>query len=1151
MLCSNKSISPCWRLAVAVLDILTLPLSGTHLIEASAGTGKTYTAAHLVLRLILEKNLRLRDLAVVTFTKPAAAELAQRIRSLVAETRRNPGEWAQVWLQGLDPAEADRRLALAEADVDLATISTIHGFCAQLLKEFSFELNVLPGFEIVEDDAPLAAAALEDFWRRKISGLAPDRLLLVKDLTPPKLYEEIKPLLRFPDLRVKPLSFRQDLWERWLALQAELKRLWPEARPALREFLQANISELDGRSFKETQIETYLENAQDSFEALETNEAFLKITKEYLQRKMHTKAVVDFPPLPFWECWEAADPEVKAMASTGKAEFHASILYEAYVSLLADLAAQKARQNIKTYNDLIGEVLKGLRNGGSAARVISQRFSAVMIDEFQDTDPAQVEIFRLFMGRDDLFMALIGDPKQAIYSFRGGDLATYLKVSREIPADHHWTLVNNFRSEKRLLAAINKVYQTKIENPVDAQDQGPFMTTEIAFEALQAKAKLKPVLYQGSPLPPLTFWPKAGDDMKLAADYLSREIRRLTHATRGDAEAPSSEAQPLRLRDMAILVKSHASAQKLQGLLAQQGIRTVLGRSKNVLASAEASDLRLLIAALLAPQDEGLLRSLLVSDLFGYDDRQLASWAQDEDQIQTLYDELVHLRQVWEKSGAGTALERFLIHHGAFGLNAGDISQDRRHTNFRHLLEILQTQDRALARQPERTASWFAGKLLDGEEEEELLESDEEAVQIVTMHKAKGLQWPVVFAVELWRGLNNKDQVEPLWREGHTLVGDLDPATSDSRKTQQKTAKKQEAQRLAYVALTRAESLLYVITAWSDETWGNAKDPTNSPATWLLANPELLQVTDETGPLLVWGTPPDVAPRQESETVNLRPPAWPSERQIHEAWSIGSYTRLAGETAHRAPAGTPSPQGVAPEGLLAFPKGKNAGLVLHSIYEKLDFMGLEGGTLNAEESAKAEAQLKAAGPQFEAHSQAVRESLAYTLTAPLLADDPEFSLSKLSRQDRATEVEFYLRAAHPETNKPRLTEEALISLLGPGDWSGKFSLQGYLHGFIDLVFTWKKRWYILDWKSNFLGSQTEDYHPAALEKAMTENRYHLQYLLYSTAWWRHLGPSQPRWDQFGGVLYLFLRGLSPRSPGAGIYFTRPDEAVIRGLEALL
>lgn len=1135
---------------MAELNILTLPLSGTHLIEASAGTGKTYTAAHLVLRLILEKNLRLRDLAVVTFTKPAAAELAQRIRSLVSETRQKPGEWAQVWLKGLDPAEADRRLALAEADVDLATISTIHGFCAQLLKEFSFELNVLPGFDIVEDDGPLAIAALEDFWRRKISLLTTDRLLLVKDLTPASIYKEIEPLLRFPTLKVKPLSFRQDLWDQWLALYAELKRLWPETRPALREFLTANISRLDGRSFKEKEIEKYLQNAQDSFDALEASDGFLKITKEYIQSKIKTKCVIDFPNLPFWECWESADAPVKGMLSTGKSQFHASILYEAYVSLVADLTAEKARQNTKAYNDLIADVLKGLRNGGSAARVIRQRFSAVMIDEFQDTDPAQVEIFRLFMGRNDIFMALIGDPKQAIYSFRGGDLATYLQVSKEIQPDHRWTLINNFRSEKRLLEAINKVYQTKIENPVDEQDQGPFMTADIAFEALQAQAKLNPVSYQGSTLPPLTLWPKTDDDMKVAGELLSREIRLLTHATRHDKDAPRSEARPLRLRDMAILIKSHASAQKLQGLLAQQGIRTVLGRSKNVLASAEAEDIRLLIAALLAPQDEGLLRALLVSDLFGYDDCQLTAWAQDEAQIQRLYDELVHLRQVWERSGAGTALERFLINHGAFGLQAGDISQDRRHTNFRHLLEILQTQDRDLGRQPERTASWFAGKLQEGEEEEERLESDEEAVQIVTMHKAKGLQWPVVFAVELWRQLNKKDPVEPLWREGHTLMGDLDPATSDVRKTQQTTAKKQEAQRLAYVALTRAESLLYVITAWPDENGSATDDSTKSPATWLFSNPQLLQASDETGPLIVWGNPPEVEPRQVPETLAVRPPVWPSDRQIHEPWSIGSYTRLAGETAHRVPGGT-LPEGLLPEGLLAFPKGKNAGLVLHSIYEKLDFMGLDGGSLNAEETAKAESQLKAAGPQFEAHAQAVKESLAYTLTAPLLADDPEFSLSKLSRQERASEVEFYLSAAHPETNKPRFTEESLTSLLGPGNWSGKFSLQGYLHGFIDLVFTWKNRWYVLDWKSNFLGSQSEDYHPAALEKAMTENRYHLQYLLYSTAWWRHISPSQPTWDQFGGVLYLFLRGLSPRTPGAGIYFTRPDEAVIRGLEALL
>ncbi len=1122
------------------LDLTTLPLEGTHLIEASAGTGKTYTASHLVLRWILEKNLRLRDLAVVTFTKPAAAELAQRIRELISQTRLKTKE-----------TEAQRRLALAESELDLATITTIHGFCAKLLKEFAFELRTLPGFTIIESEDELIEAALADFWRREIATFPPESLKVVATLTPSSLSQQLYPLLRFPGLELKTLPNPQENLKKVETLFEQLRQAWQTDRARVGQFLQDEISKLKANIYKQEQFESYLQAVDQALEENVVNDAFMKLQKAKILTAQKKNFVVDFPDLKFWELWEQTPDELQAFAASRKEQLSAFLLERAFRFLQEKLEPEKNRRNVKSYQDLLGEVVQGVTSGSERVlRVLSDRFRVVMVDEFQDTDPAQVKIFeKLFQNRADKFLAYIGDPKQAIYRFRGGDLATYLQVRQQIPEINRWTMTENYRSEASLLEALNGLYAAKLKTGQ------PFLTEEIQFHPLKAKAKQLPITLQGERLPPVTLWPYPDTKtnpklkkkkMQVIGDYLVAEIQRLL-------EAQTAESTRLRLRDMAILVRSHRSAQKIHQHLASWGLKAVLGKAKNLFASQEAEHLHLILALVLSPQDEGLLKALFVSPLMGWDDQQLQAWSQDEDSHGVWYETLRKVRQVWESSGAGTALERFLTQLGAFQRQPGDLRNERRFTNFRHLLELLQTKDLEMGRLPERTYAWYnekrqAQKEASEAEDEERLESDEEAIQIITMHKAKGLEWPVVFAVELWGKRNTKGGVEPLLREQGQLFGDLRPDTYDLRKQQQEKEYYEEAQRLAYVALTRPKALLYVVTAGASlELENETKD---SPANWLFSNPEILNLQDASGqPLFVWKEPssPQPLPREEVSPGSLT--TWPSTREIHTAWSVGSYTRLAGETSHRLPLTSNAEA----EGLLAFPKGKNAGLLLHSLVEKLDFKGLDGNQLNDEEAKKVKLALESSGSEYEDHLEAVLASLSYTLQAPLLEDDPEFSLSKLSRQDRASEVEFYMTAAHPQSGKEPLTQASLQKILGKDKtWSADFQLEGYLHGFIDLVFTWKNRWYILDWKSNYLGPRPEDYLAPALETAMQENRYHLQYHIYTAAWWRHLtARGGYTWDNFGGVLYLFLRGLTPQVPRAGIYFTRPEEKIIRQLVELL
>ncbi|NNM67203.1 MAG: hypothetical protein HKM06_04225, partial [Spirochaetales bacterium] len=477
--------------------------------------------------------------------------------------------------------------------------------------------------------------------------------------------------------------------------------------------------------------------------------------------------------------------------------------------------------------------------------------------------------------------------------------------------------------------------------------------------------------------------------------------------------------------------------------------------------------------------------------------------------------------------------------------------QDRRVTNFRHLMELFDQEEQDRGKNPERTFLWW--QRLRGEENplyEERLESDEEAVQIVTMHKSKGLQWPVVFAIELWRGPNNRQPPPPLFHEGDALACSFYPEFEKQISAEAAAEVSREAQRLAYVSLTRAETLLYVVVPQKPQS-------VNSPAEWLLANPALGKLADAEGPLIqvrdslpVFSSPLKL----QSEPGTVRPPeSWKRSTPLESRWSISSYSALAGE--HGS---TPRSSLPVLEGLWAdFPKGTTAGTLLHSIFEKIDFLAVAEGEFPQDESEKIAKSLRLAQIDPATHLAKVVQGVQKVLTSSCLASDPEFSLSKLSHSERSAEIEFYLSAAHPDRDRLPLTDQTLLQVLGPNYPVNlrSFQLTGFLHGFIDLVFTWKNRWYILDWKSNFLGG---DYSRESIQAAMADNNYHLQYLLYTVAWTRHLRSCLDGFDykrDFGGVLYLFLRGvdgsLDDTGQPKGVFFDRPDAALIDRLEALL
>jgi exodeoxyribonuclease V beta subunit len=1165
------------------LDVQTLPLDGTVCIEASAGTGKTYTIALIVLRLVMETALDLRALVVVTFTESATGELAERIAAFLRVAREyaacgirtKENESIALLVDAARQSVGEKvvsRLDDALLNFDLARISTIHGFCKRVLDDFAFETKSSFGTGLIANRNDLAEEILADFWRKEIVPLDPLLYSLVPDLTPASLRDELGRFLSFPGLDVVGPVVDQKMINAFLGDFDALGNLWTKSKPEILLMMK------EPRRFKTKVYEATEENLQ-RFEtridacfdkALPDLEVVKLISYTYLDGHIYApakKAGFSLPNLPLLK---KADVFLEKFGSFA-VDFAASLKTKGYHYLTIELNTRQRALHVRSFDNMISDLASALRAGGEAtASVIRKQFSAVLVDEFQDTDPLQYEIFqRLFHAQEGIFFAIIGDPKQAIYRFRGGDIDTYVRARKDVHPSRRFTIDTNYRSEARLVDAVNRIYE--IDNPL-FDGKGPFLDKEIEYIKVRAKRDLLPVEQGGKLVPPVLLWNTPNGekaDERIAGKCIADAIVGFMDPRQPLMLGSAKNRRPLRLGDIAILVGSHRLAALLKSVMGQFGIRSVIGKSGSILESDEADLITVLLEAILNPSREKAVRALLASRCFGYDIDMLTEWeASDADRIATL-DELSSSRSRWHKEGIASALNYMLSRSRAYSLadeGDGGLLNERRITNLRHLIELLHTEELRIGRNPERLMSSYLRMRAEAgrgsaEEMEQRLESDYDSVQINTMYKAKGLQWPVVFAPDLcWDGVfTNTANVAPIFSDGKHRMANLDPAQFDEilLKVQEET--RQERMRLAYVTLTRAESLLIALTADRSEE----EKADMSPAALLLRSPVLVRVKDKKGALV---QSEEFLPVEKNRRLQMQAlrgkqrlvSKWDSARKILPRWSIGSYTSLVRESVQEITGLDMDP--IRAEGIFAFPKGPDAGTALHSIFEKVNFadVGRSGAPLNSEVAKVIKGVLTDTGFHTRQNAEwvePVAEMLRQVLHAPMPEVGEGFRLASLARDERIAELEFNLAAAHPDLGKPPVTERSFVELLGPnvGHIAKGRHLAGFLNGYIDLVFRHRGRWWIVDWKSNHLGNSAARYDRAALERAMAEHNYHLQYHLYTVALARYLRvASAGAFDyerDFGGVLYLFVRGIDGN--GNGIYSARPGKDVIARLEDML
>ncbi|MEY8618018.1 exodeoxyribonuclease V subunit beta [Citrobacter amalonaticus] len=1164
------------------LDPLRLPLTGERLIEASAGTGKTFTIAALYLRLLLglggssafPRPLTVEELLVVTFTEAATEELRGRIRSNIHELRiaclrestDNP-LYARLLDEIDDKKQAAQWLLLAERQMDEAAVFTIHGFCQRMLSLNAFESGMLFEQQLIEDESLLRYQACADFWRRHCYPLPREIAQVVFETWkgPQALLADINRYLQgeAPVIKARPpddetlASRHQQIVQRINAL----KQQWCDAVGELEGLMEA--SGIDRRKFNRGNQGKWIEKisawAQSATQSYQLPEALEKFSQRFLEDRTKEGGVVPQHPL-----FVAID-ELLAEPLT----LRDLMITRALAEIRETVAKEKRRRGELGFDDMLSRLDSALRSesGDALAAAIRTRFPVAMIDEFQDTDPQQYRIFRrIWQHQPDTALLLIGDPKQAIYAFRGADIFTYMKARSEVSA--HYTLDTNWRSAPGMVNSVNRLFGLMDD---------AFMFREIPFQPVKYAEKNQSLRFEfyGETQPAMTMWLMEGESCGIGdyqsymAQVCAAQIRDwLKAGLRGEAMLISGhDARPVSAADISVLVRSRQEAAQVRDALTQLAIPSVyLSNRDSVFETLEAQEMLWLLQAVMAPEKENTLRSALAASMMGLNARDIDMLNGNENAWDRVVDEFVGYRQIWQKRGVMPMLRALMSARQIAENLLATAGGERRLTDILHISELLQEAASQLESE-HALVRWLSQHILEPDSnassQQMRLESDSHLVQIVTIHKSKGLEYPLVWLPFI---TNFRVQDQAFYHDRNSFEAVLDLSEANESVALAEAERLAEDLRLLYVALTRSVWHCSLGVAPLVRRRGDKKGDTDVHQSAL-------------GRLLQKGEPMDAAGLRSAidavcdenivcripDAVSMEPlpgtvaseaslNARRVQRTPGDNWRVTSYSGLqqrghgiAQDLMPRLDIDATGVGEVVEEPELTphqFPRGASPGTFLHSLFEDLDFT-------QPVEAAWVQEKLELGG--YDADWEPVITAwVTAILHAPL--NETGVSLSQLSAREKQVEMEFYL-----PISQPLIAEnlDALIRQFDPlsaGCPPLEFTqVRGMLKGFIDLVFRHNGRYYLLDYKSNWLGENSAAYTPEAMAAAMQAHRYDLQYQLYTLALHRYLRHRIADYDyerHFGGVIYLFLRGVDSKQPQQGIYTTRPAGELITRMDEM-
>ncbi|MCK5895461.1 MAG: exodeoxyribonuclease V subunit beta, partial [Cocleimonas sp.] len=1116
------------------LNPQTVPLKQSNLIEASAGTGKTYTLSLLYLRFILESEpaLSVEQILVVTYGKAATKELKDRIRVRLSEALQvfidsdsATDEYSALCANVADHTEAIVRLNRALLSFDEASIFTIHSFCQRALKETAFDAALAFKTELLDNDDELMQSLLDDYWRKNFQKAPPALLALLrsKDITPDSLLQDIRNAVGKPYLkRLKP-HLIDDIEKQAQQLEVDYLQavsLWRQSSDEIEVLLRqhdgfhANIMKA-----LETMI-AGMHTVALRFATTLPDDLPAKVDL-LTPLKLKVKKGFDAPVHQFFEQWGDFLSAQQAWQQS-LVDYHNTLRSDILDYLQQNLPLEKRRKGVMSFDDLLLQLQAALHTNTTLADTLVDKYKVAMVDEFQDTDPVQYDIFQRIYGKPSSTVFFVGDPKQAIYSFRGADIYTYLKASKE--TQQQYTLTTNWRSHPTLIAALNQLF---------SYGENPFHDRNIVYQPVDAGQTEERSLYTAETRAPLRLWQidategkKKADIMTEVAERVADDITRLLIAA--DNREAHIEGRAIEGGDIAVLVRSHQQGHIIKNALTQRGIASVQSAKDSIFETREAMELHHLLLAIAQPSQEDQVRRALIGDFFSYCGEDLLFFDENSHLWDSKLQAFYNWHQYWLKHGFIPMMRSLMRDEKIQEKLLSYPDGERRLTNVLHLMELIHTESRHNAGGIEGTIRWLQQQsrqsISGGDNLQLRLESDDKLVQIVTIHRSKGLEYRLVYCPYLWADKIKKSNDATIMfhaeDEAHTPcldIGSTQRSTHISLLEQETYA---ENIRLLYVALTRAKYHCTLVTLTNKIN----RYVDDSALGWLLSNgikarnKNFLAQYQQTIETLVNDSngviSAEVLPDHEdglSYHGEKKSPHFMVQtfntvlQKDHRISSFSGLTYGQHLQSHDHDENTLFNQPLPPQTNTqdSFPRGANAGSCLHDIYEHSDFstpLPTEKNDKNAIFTA-----LEKWG--FDENlAETAHHLISNSLRAPLAPFQKTLSLAALTPAQRLNEMEFYLPLASLTV---KALQHILLQHLSEPKWKSVRAainrlsfkqISGYLKGFIDLVFEHRGQYFIADYKSNTL----ENYDQKTLQETMAHSHYYLQYLLYSVALHRYL-----------------------------------------------
>lgn len=1140
-------------------EVLTQSLEGKHIIEASAGTGKTYSIAILYLRMLLEKDIPVEKILVVTFTNAAVAELRVRIRSFIQSAYQHienveamKDKEMRTLLKNVMEKESDvskikDRLKLALLSMDLAQIITIHGFCQQMLSEYAFETSQRFSAELQTDADEIIEEVSLDFWRDVYTQLEVEvirasslNIKMLKDCLSKSLkgaqFGSMQEGVNLDTI----FNFYKNKHEIYKNKLEEIRNEIPAADQQIIQLYELHINEHLSICQNARKNNILYKRFFPLIQENDKNE-FITLSKEQTTNANREKIknlnseYIDSLEI-FRDLMDRQNKLIKDGLKITKEETNNILISFALQAYTPKIKNKIIEKGILTYDSLIENLHQYTVSNPNDTLIskIRAKFNAVFIDEFQDTDTLQFDIFdKLFVDAScPASLFLIGDPKQSIYGFRGADVEAYLDAKNKIPEENRYTMNVNFRSNKALIQKFNFFFNS-INDPFANENTIDYLEVN---HSENIKNKLTKDEIDESTLKVFNY-----DSKDHAVNASCNAISALLDPA-ANYNITEREHTAIKPSDICVLVRTGKQGTQVKNQLQALNIPAIQILEESIFDTSEANDIAYLLEAMITPQ-RNLIQKVFVLSFArkvvpeGYDNAQLG---QNEYTFQRFFG----YKNSLQSENVFVAFSQFLNDYNIRYLLTENNATLRILSNVEQLIQVLQDQQYRSQCSATELLLWLHKKISSAKENTFTteIESDEDAVQIVTIHKSKGLQYNIVFVIGLDADLQitHHIPIKNYRKEKNKYFDIYANLNKPENKPEKELCEKQaleENRRLLYVAMTRAKYACYLFI--SDKELKR----THCLSAFLKEEVQLLLETNQ-----IFEQTPFIYDITKQPIQTIAVPR--AITKAYSNWWKMSYSHLADHSNKLEII-----DGVVSENpydnyiFSQLKKGAYIGTKLHSIFENINFLEDFNNLETLSESAKKEISSfnkKNADETIVNNAPYIQALINHCLTAKIaVGDNKTLSLNSLGADQKLVELGFNFNVK----NQTATLKAALEKHVHPTTLKSGIQLDGILNGFIDLFFEQDGKYYILDWKSNYLGNTLAHYTTENVVSAMSASNYHLQYLIYTVAVHKFLKSRLLDYDydlHFGGAIYLFLRGVR-KDGNTGIFFHKPAKELVEEL----